>query len=174
MTDRLFRRLRDGMGDRALGKLLGRRIQLGQSQPLHQSLRANQCRSRLAAQHPAHRHGVRYSGAGVQQRFGNANLKAGSAGRADLRGREGQQGARPEQCGAGRADQARDRGAGDRGNRARAADPARSGAKSAAKGSGSRTKTADRNRGTAARGVGGRDTAFRNVSAGRAASGALR
>lgn len=133
---------------------------------------------------PAHRHGVRYSGAGVQQRFGNANLKAGSAARADFRGREGPQGARPEQRGAGRADQARDRGAGertgDRGNRARAADSARSGAKgstksgaksgnrSAAKGSGSRAKTADRGRSTATRGGGGRDTAFRNVSAGRA------
>jgi hypothetical protein len=39
----------------------------------------------------AHRQGVRYNNASVQQRFGNNNLRAGSAGRNDFRGRGGQQ-----------------------------------------------------------------------------------
>src|SRR6185437_4721753 len=39
----------------------------------------------------AHRQGVRYNNASVQQRFGNDNLRAGSANRNDFRGRGGQQ-----------------------------------------------------------------------------------
>ena len=39
----------------------------------------------------AHRQGVRYNNANVQQRFGNNNLKAGAADRMDFRGRDGQQ-----------------------------------------------------------------------------------
>src|ERR1700732_1431431 len=40
---------------------------------------------------PAHRQGVRYNNANVQQRFGNNNMKAGAADRMDFRGRDGQQ-----------------------------------------------------------------------------------
>jgi uncharacterized protein DUF3300/endosialidase-like protein len=40
---------------------------------------------------PAHRQGVRYNNANVQQRFGNSNLRAGAADRMDFRGRGGQQ-----------------------------------------------------------------------------------
>ena len=39
---------------------------------------------------PAHRQGVRYNNAGVQQKFGNNNLRAGAADRMDFRGRDGQ------------------------------------------------------------------------------------
>ena len=46
---------------------------------------------------PAHRQGVRYNNANVQQRFGNNNLKAGAANRMDFRGRDGQQVLRPGQ-----------------------------------------------------------------------------
>jgi hypothetical protein len=40
---------------------------------------------------PAHRQGVRYGNANVQQRFGNNNLRSGSQQRMDFRGRNGQQ-----------------------------------------------------------------------------------
>ena len=40
---------------------------------------------------PAHRQGVRYNNANVQQRFGNNNLKAGAVDRMDFRGKGGQQ-----------------------------------------------------------------------------------
>jgi len=40
---------------------------------------------------PAHRQGVRYGNAGVQQRFGNNNIRSGSQQRLDFRGRSGQQ-----------------------------------------------------------------------------------
>ena len=62
---------------------------------------------------PAHRQGVRYSNTNVQQRFGNNNLKAGSANRMDFRGRDGQQVLRPGQDRPEGADRAGDR-AGDR------------------------------------------------------------
>ena len=48
-----------------------------------------QHREQLAAQSPAHRQGVRYNNANVQQRFGNNNLKAGASNRMDFRGRDG-------------------------------------------------------------------------------------
>ncbi|WP_454624882.1 DUF3300 domain-containing protein [Bradyrhizobium cenepequi] len=113
---------------------------------------------------PAHRQGVRYSNANVQQRFGNNNLRAGSGNRMDFRGREGQQVLRPGQERPGTGDRAasRDRAGGDRGNRPSTADRAKGGG-------GNRAKTADRGR-SAARGGGGRDTAFRNVSSGKAAN----
>ena len=62
---------------------------------------------------PAHRQGVRYNNANVQQRFGNSNLKAGASNRMDFRGRDGQQVLRPGQDRPGGGDRAGDRG-GDR------------------------------------------------------------
>jgi uncharacterized protein DUF3300/endosialidase-like protein len=114
---------------------------------------------------PAHRQGVRYNNASVQQRFGNNNLKAGASNRMDFRGRDGQQVLRPGQ----------DR-PGDRGNRPNTADRAKGGGDrakaanrggNAARGGGDRAKVA--NRGDATRGGGGRSTAL-NVSSGRAAA----
>ena len=55
---------------------------------------------------PAHRQGVRYSNANVQQRFGNSNLKAGASNRMDFRGRDGQQVLRPGQDRPGAGDRA--------------------------------------------------------------------
>jgi len=75
---------------------------------------------------PAHRQGVRYNNANVQQRFGNSNLKAGVSDRMDFRGRGGQQvlnpgGARPgvsDRAGnlGDRASNLGDRGGGNRAN----------------------------------------------------------
>jgi hypothetical protein len=56
---------------------------------------------------PAHRQGVRYNNANVQQRFGNNNIRAGAGDRTDFRGKGGQQVLNP---GGNRA------GAGDRAN----------------------------------------------------------
>jgi Protein of unknown function (DUF3300) len=130
---------------------------------------------------PAHRQGVRYNNANVQQRFGNNNLKAGASNRMDFRGRDGQQVLRPGQDRPGGADRAGDRvrdraadrggdraatrdrpGGGDRGNRPSTADRA--------KGGGDRAKAANRAGSGVARGGGGRDTAFRNVSSGKVAN----
>jgi hypothetical protein len=128
----------------------------------------------------AHRQGVRYNNANVQQRFGNSNLKAGASNRMDFRGREGQQVLRPGQDRPGSdrvGDRAGDRGGdrvgdrtGDRGNRPGAADRAKGGGDraKAAKGGGDRAKAANRGSG-AARGGGGRGSAL-NVSSGRAAA----
>jgi len=107
---------------------------------------------------PAHRQGVRYNNAGVAQKFGNNNLRAGAADRMDHRGRDGQ------------LDAGKDRAAGDRakgGDRAGTGDRAKAGG--GAKG-GDRAKTADRSRAGGAGNKGGRDTAIRNVSSGRAAN----
>jgi hypothetical protein len=109
---------------------------------------------------PAHRQGVRYNNANVQQRFGNNNLKAGVSDRMDFRGRDGQQASRP----------GHDRPGGDRGNRPSTADGAKGGGDrgKGAKGGGERAKAA--NRGSdIARGGGSRGSAL-NVSAGRAAA----
>ncbi len=123
---------------------------------------------------PAHRQGVRYNNANVQQRFGNNNLKAGAANRMDFRGRDGQQVLRPGQDLPGGADRVGDR-AGDRGgdrvgdrggNRPGTADRAKGGgdrAKVGAKGGGDRAKAANRG------GSGSRGSAM-NVSSGRAAA----
>ena len=132
---------------------------------------------------PAHRQGVRYNNANVQQRFGNNNLKAGASNRMDFRGRDGQQVLRPGQDRPGGGDRVGDRGGdragdrggdratsrdrpggGDRGNRPSTADRA----KGSAKGGGDRAKAANRG-GTAARGSGSRGSAL-NVSSGRAAA----
>ena len=125
---------------------------------------------------PAHRQGVRYNNANVQQRFGNNNLKAGVSNRMDFRGRDGQQVLRPGQDRAGGGDRAagdragdraasRNQPGGDRGNRSGAADRARGG--------GDRAKAGNRaaNRSGAARGGGNRGGAM-NISSGRAASAA--
>jgi hypothetical protein len=45
---------------------------------------------------PEHRHGVRYSNAGVGQRFGNNNIRGGAQNRMDFRGRGGNQVLRPD------------------------------------------------------------------------------
>ena len=116
---------------------------------------------------PAHRQGVRYNNANVQQRFGNNNLKAGASNRMDFRGREGQQVLRPGQ----------DRPGSDRGNRPSTADRAKGGGdrakankggSTAARGGGDRAKAANRG-GNAARGGGGRSTVL-NVSSGSVAA----
>jgi hypothetical protein len=136
---------------------------------------------------PAHRQGVRYGNTNVQQRFGNNNLRAGSGNRMDFRGREGQQVLRPGQDRPGAGDRigsggragdrvgdrtgdrggdragARDRAGGDRGSR-----PDRSASKQG-KG-GNRAASANRARSSAGANRGARDTAFRNVSSGRAAN----
>ena len=133
---------------------------------------------------PAHRQGVRYNNANVQQRFGNNNLKAGASNRMDFRGRDGQQVLRPGQDRPGAGDRAgdrvgdragdraasRDRPGGDRGNRPSTADRAKGGGDRAkvAKGGGDRAKAANR-AGNAARGGGSRGSAL-NVSSGRAAA----
>jgi hypothetical protein len=129
---------------------------------------------------PAHRQGVRYTNANVQQRFGNNNLQAGRGDRMDFRGRGGEQVLRPNagdrQAGrgdrAGVADRSGDRGgnrgsdrAGDRGGN-RGGDRAanRGGNRATNRGSGS----ASRNAGN--RGAGGRNNAIGNISSGRAAN----
>ncbi|MGH9664983.1 MAG: DUF3300 domain-containing protein, partial [Bryobacteraceae bacterium] len=135
---------------------------------------------------PAHRQGVRYNNASVQQRFGNNNIRAGASNRMDFRGRGGQQVLNPGNNRPGGGDRAgnigdrRGDGAGNRGDRAgdRGADRAGN------RGGGNRANTADRragnagNRGNAGAGnragaanrarVGGGGSL--NVSSGRAAS----
>jgi hypothetical protein len=109
---------------------------------------------------PAHRQGVRYSNAGVQQRFGNNSLRAGSADRMDFRGRGGQQVLNPGKdranAGRGGGDRAGDRGAGKQagtGNR----------------GASKQARAADRGRGSGGASRGGRDSAFA-MQSGRAAN----
>ena len=63
---------------------------------------------------PAHRQGVRYNNANVQQRFGNNNMRAGASDRMDFRGKGGQQVLNPGKDRPGGGDRAGDR-AGDRG-----------------------------------------------------------
>ncbi|MGJ5047230.1 DUF3300 domain-containing protein [Bradyrhizobium oligotrophicum] len=147
---------------------------------------------------PAHRQGVRYNNANVQQRFGNTNLRAGVADRGDFRGRDGQQVLRPgsDRAGGGdrpgAADRAGDRAAdrsgsrggdragADRGNRPTTADrakgggdggkaAARTGGKDAAKRAGK--GGGDRAKAASRGGGSGRGGAM-NVSSGRAAAAA--
>jgi hypothetical protein len=118
---------------------------------------------------PAHRQGVRYNNANVQQRFGNNKLNAGVSDRMNFRGRDGQQVLRPDQG-------ARER-TGDRGQN-RAAMRDRPDAPDRAKGGGNRgsarAKPANRagtgaaNRAGSAANRGG----AMNVSSGRAATAA--
>jgi hypothetical protein len=110
---------------------------------------------------PAHRQGVRYNNANVQQRFGNNNIRAGAGNRTDFRGKGGQQVLNPGGNRAGAGDRA-----GDRGNRAgdRATNRGdRGGGNRAANRAGAGNRSAAVNRG--ARGGGGH-----HVSSGRAAS----
>jgi Protein of unknown function (DUF3300) len=133
---------------------------------------------------PAHRQGVRYNNAAVQQRFGNNNLRAGSADRMDFRGRGGQQVLDPGKDRAGAGDRAggdraaaRDRAGGDRqgasdrragdraaGKQAGASKQAGAGKRGASK----QARAADRGSGGKA-GKGGRNSALATQS-GRAAS----
>jgi hypothetical protein len=139
---------------------------------------------------PAHRQGVRYNNANVQQRFGNNNVRAGADNRMDFRGKGGQQVLNPgnnRPSGGDRAGNIGDRGgdrAGNRGDRAGDRGGDRAGNRGD-RGGANRPSTADRkgnagNRGNAgagnraaaanrARGGGGGGL---NVSSGRAASAA--
>jgi Protein of unknown function (DUF3300)/Chaperone of endosialidase len=76
----------------------------------------------------AHRHGVKYNNAALQQKFGGNNIRGGSEGRMDFRGRGGEQVLRPGGDRPGGGD--RGPGAGDRGpggDRAGAGDRGRPG-----------------------------------------------
>jgi hypothetical protein len=121
---------------------------------------------------PAHRQGVRYNNAGVQQKFGNNNLRAGAADRMDHRGRDGQKGLDAGKDRAGDRAGAGDRGRADRagGDRSKAGDRAKAGDGAKGAKGGDRAKTADRSRAAGAGNKGGRDTAIRNVSSGKAAN----
>jgi hypothetical protein len=108
----------------------------------------------------AHRQGVRYNNANVQQRFGNNNLRAGSASRNDFRGRGGQQVLNPgsnRPVGNDRAGNRGERTADRGGNRADNRD----------RGGGNRAKTADRRTGnTGNRGNSGNRAAAANRTRG--------
>jgi hypothetical protein len=138
---------------------------------------------------PAHRQGVRYNNAGVQQRFGNNNVRAGASNRMDFRGKGGQQVLNPGKDRPGGADRAGNVGdragnrAGDRGDRA----GDRGGDRAGNRGDkgGNRANTADRggNRGNAGnrantgnratQGGGGNRAAAANRARGGAAGGGL-
>ena len=135
----------------------------------------------------AHRQGVRYNNANVQQRFGNNNIRAGADNRMDFRGKGGQQvlnpgtdrraGDRGGDRAGDRGDRAGDRGgdrAGNRGDRAGANRPSTADRKGNA---GNRGNVGNRakqggggNRAAANRARGGGEGL--NVSSGRAASAA--
>ena len=122
----------------------------------------------------AHRQGVRYNNANVQQRFGNNNLRAGASNRMDFRGKGGQQVLNPGRDRPGASDRGgnvsdRAGNRGDRGgNRANTADRGgnRGSAGNRAKqgGGGNRAAAANRSRGGGGGGL--------NVSSGRAATAA--
>jgi hypothetical protein len=150
----------------------------------------------------AHRQGVRYNNANVQQRFGNNNIRAGADNRMDFRGKGGQQvlnpGANRPNAGdrAGNAadragDRAGDRGdrAGDRGDKGAVGRGDKGAGNRGDKGAGNRATTADRgskggsagnrakqgggaNRAAAANRARGGAGGSLNVSSGRAASAA--
>lgn len=140
---------------------------------------------------PQHRHGVQYRNNAVQQKFANNNLRAGSEGRMDFRGRSGEQvlqprgergnlgaGARPEQRAGDRANAANrpDRGPGDRagaGNRPDrpGGDRARPGGAGGRGAGASRPATQPRRPDAGARRAGPtRDSAFGSMQSGRAAN----
>jgi Protein of unknown function (DUF3300) len=108
---------------------------------------------------PAHRQGVQYNNAGVQQKFGNNNLRAGAGDRMDYRGRDGQKvlDAGRDRPGGGDRAKASDRG----GDRAKTGDRAKGG---------ERAKSTGSSRAASAGNRGGRDTAIGNISLGRAAN----
>lgn len=135
---------------------------------------------------PQHRHGVQYRNDAVQQRFANSNLRAGSEGRMDFRGRGGDQvlrpdGARPDRGNAGAGARPEQRPGGDRasagprpdrgpGDRAGAANRQgdRAGAGQARERAQSRPAQA--RQGGARPSQPRRDNAFGNVQSGRAAN----
>jgi hypothetical protein len=134
---------------------------------------------------PAHRQGVRYGNANVQQRFGNNNLRSGSQQRMDFRGRSGQQVLNPGVGNTGLGDRgtAGDRGVADRGNRGtadRGGGERRNAStpKATNRSSGQRANAGPSNRGAsnanraAPRASAGprRDTAFGNIQRGGAAN----
>jgi hypothetical protein len=140
---------------------------------------------------PTHRQGVRYGNANVAQRFGNNNIRSGSAQRMDFRGRDGQQVLNPGGDRGNRGDRGTanrpggDRGAanrpgGDRGatNRQggnRSAANRQGGNRSAAnrpggdRGGANRSGAARQRAGAAPRGGGARDNAFGNINRGQMA-----
>lgn len=139
---------------------------------------------------PQHRHGVQYRNNAVQQKFANNNLRAGSEGRMDFRGRSGEQvlqprdglgnagaGARPEQRPGERANAGNrpDRGPADRagaGNRSDRPGPdrARPGG-NAGRGGAQRAATQPKRPAAGANRPGpARDSAFGNMQPGRAAN----
>lgn len=143
-------------------------------------------RNRVTAwQHnPQHRHGVQYRNNAVQQRFGNNNIRAGSEGRMDFRGRGGDQVLQPrgdgglgDRAGAGDRRPGDRPGAGSRpgdrpgagarpGDRPGAADRARAGGSQRA----AQNRAAqNRPRPSANRAAPRRDAAFGNMQPGRAA-----
>jgi Protein of unknown function (DUF3300) len=129
----------------------------------------------------AHRQGVRYSNANVQQRFGNNNLRAGVSDRMDFRGKGGQQVLNPgnKRADGPRAGNVGDRG-GDRAGSQRDGAGDRAGNRGDRRG-GSRAGSTDR-RGGGAASRGGRSNGVSaanrprggglNVTSGRAASAA--
>src|SRR6266436_2265794 len=121
---------------------------------------------------PAHRQGVRYNNANVQQRFGNNNVRAGASNRMDYRGKGGQQVLNPGNNRPGSGDRAGNIGdragdrAGNRGDRAGDRGGDRAGNRGD-RGGANRPSTADRkgnagNRGNARPGGGGDRAAAAN------------
>jgi hypothetical protein len=122
---------------------------------------------------PAHRQGVRYGNAALQQRFGNNNLRAGAVQRMDFRGRGGQQVLNPAgDRGAGNRPGG-DRGAGNRpgGDRGTGNRPGGEGRNANRGGAGTRTAARQPRATTrpAARSGGAHGNAFGNIGPGRAA-----
>jgi hypothetical protein len=113
---------------------------------------------------PAHRQGVKYGNANVQQKFGNNNARAGSQDRMDFRGRSGEQVIKPGGGGTNLGDKAANRpSTADRtsGKPGASNKPSTSGKGAAAKGS------------TANRPAGGppkRDSAMGNIQSGKVAN----
>ncbi len=121
----------------------------------------------------AHRHGVKYNNASVQQRFGNNNARAGAQQRMDFRGHDGRQVLNPDRPGAGD----RKPGGGDRagldrpggGDRKPGAGN-RPGGGDRKPGAGNRPGGGDRKPGAGNRpGGGARDHAMSNIGQGRSA-----
>jgi Protein of unknown function (DUF3300)/Chaperone of endosialidase len=121
---------------------------------------------------PQHRHGVRYNNASVQQRFANNNIRAGSQGRQDFRGRSGERVLKPggDRANLGeRGAASRQKGA-DRapGKQASTAKRSSSGARPSGGSRGKQVSAAKRPSSGASRPR--RDSAFGNIQSGRAAS----
>jgi hypothetical protein len=117
-------------------------------------------------QHNAsHRQGVRYNNQGVQQRFGNNNLRNGSQGRTDFRGRGGDQVLRPGGGGQGNLGGGANRPGAGAGSGQRPG--AGSGQRPGAGGGGKRPSAGQRPAGGGGRGGG---NALGNMSSGRAAN----